>query len=79
MRLSDMRLVDVAYEIMPSEIIKGKLDILLLCYKMVEDFYIYKYSSLLVLYKSMDIAKANWSNCSVIKRNDLWKISESCA
>jgi len=50
MRLSDMRLVDVAYEIMPSEIIKVKLDILLLCYKMVEDLYIYMYSSLLVIY-----------------------------
>ena len=59
MRLSDMLLVDVAYEIMPSEIIKVTLDILLLYYKMVEDLYIYKYFSLLVLYKSMDVAKAN--------------------
>ena len=59
MRLSDMRLVDVAYEIMPSEIIKVKLDILLLCYKMVEDLYIYMYSCLLVAYKLKDVAKAN--------------------
>ena len=77
--ISDMRLVDVAYGIMHAEVMKVKLDILLLGYKMVENLHIYMCYSLLVLWKSIDVTKASRSNCSVVMRNDLWEISESCA
>ena len=76
MRLSDMRLVDVAYEIMHAEIIKVKQDIRSLGYKMVENLYIYMYSSLLDGY-----SKSKWIKLLrlTVRRNDLWTITELCA